>query len=125
MSAICTTCTSEERTVEFPSLKELNAHIRGGHKLEEEAIPVNPQGEVPTTATEEQITPLKPRLELRYQYVGKCTCERDVDTIEMNEEKSDIMIAYCSHCKIKWSQTRVVPLHIQKDLFDGKLKDEK
>jgi len=103
-------CSSEGRSVEFNSVKDLNDHAKAGHPL--------PKGIV------EQEKALKPRIPkvpavtkvtLEYKYTGKCgKCGREVDTIDIDLQDNMVMIAYCSSCKIQYKKIPVIPLSKQK-----------
>lgn len=107
MAFICPKCSNKKRTVEFPSLKQLNAHNKGGHKLpswvkDKEGVP---EGEKPI---------MKP-IELHYKYKGSCPkCGRAVETllfeIGSKETKSFWAVAYCMNCREKKAERKVVPI---------------
>ena len=103
MSVICQECSNpaEDKIVEFPTLKELSDHVKAGHPSTEE-----PEEEAPAP----ELVPIT----LHYKFEGQCpTCGRMVDTITVEFEEKDTMVAYCSSCKTQHDTKEVIPLRLQ------------
>lgn len=104
MSFICTECTTSNIIVEFPTLKELDAHIKGGHMNLPEII---------EKAQKKEDLP-KPELKpivLNYKFTGNCPeCNSEVETIMINLGEKLVACAVCPFCKVQRMTKEVVSL---------------
>lgn len=107
MAFVCIKCSKEGRTVDFPTLKQLDDHNKGGHKLPSW---VKDKGNIP----EEEKPKLKP-IELNYKYSGSCPdCGREVDTLMFDigekDKKGLWAVAFCTDCRKKVKELPVLPI---------------
>ena len=111
--ALCIQCTSSEEELLFPTVKELNEHIKSGHKImpiveapkpvEVVKTPDNPPGGTP-------VSEKKPII-LEYRYKGTCEiCNGELDTIKVSVGEKDMMIAYCPTDRKQWTSQEVIPI---------------
>ena len=102
MGALCTICTTHDRVVEFPSIKDLRAHIEGGHILprdiiEKEKAIEQSVFEPVKTKVEKPVKPQPPQL--IYKYIGVCPDDGvELATIELDVEKKHFVTAICLKC---------------------------
>lgn len=117
--AFCHVCSNDERgDVEFPTVRELNEHIKNGHPLPpkaEEAPPQStPQVQQVAPVTQEVPKPKKKEVILVYKYIGSCeSCSTELDTIGVKVGSNHVMVAYCPNCKIQYNETVVIPIDQQ------------
>lgn len=118
-NAICLICSNEEiGDVIFPSMPELIAHQRGGHKnmpkvQKKEAPP--PAQVAPAVVTPAPPSKVRKPIVLVYKYEGTCPdCDGRLDTINVDLKNHKLMvIAYCPFCKKQFTQKEVVPIDQQ------------
>jgi hypothetical protein len=113
--AICIQCD-----LEFPTVKELDKHIKSGHKIKPsdwkppiKRITLDDIEKKKEKSVEKKvIKEEKPKpIELTYKYIGQCPeCRGEVDTIMMEVGKSTRAIAYCVNCRKKLSEKKVKSL---------------
>ena len=118
MRFLCNECTQPGRIIDFPTLKDLSVHIKGGHaNLPEDFVEPEAGEDRPKTATSlERPKPKPPEPpKLVYKYVGNCDCGRELETIEVKLGEKDMQIAYCSSCKKQLMQQDVVPIERKKN----------
>ena len=126
---LCQTCTNNEKIVEFATLKELDAHAKGGHLSGQDSSP----GTAPWAAdialmkkdptkfsnppvNEEAVTSprIAKEIELLYKYEGECPdCFTPVQTIMVPVGDFDYAVAYCSACKRQFNKQAVIPISQQ------------
>lgn len=119
MAFICEICTGEEE-VSFPTLKQLVEHKKEIHEGKRPAELAPESVQSPTRASNGEKgseVPPKP-IVLKYKYEGACAiCGRELDTIQVEMDERNIMIAYCSVDKKQWVQREVIPLQNQKPII--------
>ncbi len=107
-------CTSEDEEVAFPSMVELVAHRRNGHKPLPAKLDSAPQQlphlEVAPTPPAEIAKKSIP-IRLVYKYEGTCEeCSGELDTIGAKVGEKVVMIAYCPACKKQHTLQEVIPI---------------
>ena len=125
--AFCVTCSNAERgDVDFPTVRELNEHMKNGHPLpvsKEEAPQVIAQPSPQKPEASKPAVVIKKEIVLLYKYDGICTsCDRELDTIKLEMADHHIMIAYCPNCRVQYKQKKVIPIEKQFNIGERKLK---
>lgn len=125
--AICIVCSQGGTLMEFDSPRELNEHIRSGHKTRPKGWEPRPKRitlEQAQKKKDKKSTAPKPKekkkpkakpkpepITLHYIYKGECTeCGQEVDTIMMEVGKGLRAVAYCVTCKKKLEEKKVTAL---------------
>lgn len=143
--ALCLICTTSEDEVDFPTVRELVEHQKGGHKTRPKKELPPPVKPVTPSATElkamqekgeqdllkaglikpdKQTQPIiqKP-LELQYKWSGvHAGCNTEVKTIEVIVGEALVVVAFCSACNVQLNQQTVIPIEKQ---LKGKEKKTK
>ena len=125
LKALCIQCTGEEDVV-FPTVRELNEHIKSGHTIMpkiEAGKPSNPP-KSPDNPPSGFPVPEKQPINLVYKFLGNCEiCNNPVDTIKVELGDKNMMIAYCPTDKKQWLSQEVIP--IEKQISKIYIKDKK
>lgn len=105
---LCEKCTTRDRVIEFPTLAALAEHTKGGHKL-----PPEKRKKESSDFMQRVDPPVKKEIKLVYKYEGNCDkCGKEVETLTFNigKEKSFWAVAFCTTCRAKLAERKVVPL---------------
>lgn len=106
--AMCVTCSTKDRIVEFPTVRELNEHIKGGHKTQPPEVAKTSREEVAEALEKRREAPI----ELAYRYQGNCPdCGTVINTISVPiGEDTEYLVAFCSRCNKQHQGRKVIPL---------------
>ena len=108
MDYSCFTCSTTDKIIKFPSLGDLVAHEKGGHKT----LPPPEINQV--SPKETPIEEIKPPV-LAYKWIGRCTkCGRELQTIIVELTEKQAIIAYCENCHAQRAEQKVIPIAKQK-----------
>lgn len=133
MQTLCIPCSSSEDTVEFPTVADYVAHVRGNHKTRPEKVlppPVKPPSlsatelkalseasqkgvqSVVSPVKEEKAVPLP--LVLEYTYGGQCpACMSEPRTIMVSVGDKSVCVAFCTNCNKELKQQEVISIEKQ------------
>lgn len=135
--SICIFCSTEGQMMEFPTVRDLNEHIKSGHKTRPEGwkprqkritladaekkattLPPPPPETLPSVTGVGKTAPkpdVKPTpIVLEYKYSGMCPdCRGPVDTIIIPLKEKDSAVAYCPVCHKQHKEQKVVPIDKQ------------
>jgi formamidopyrimidine-DNA glycosylase len=114
---ICPYCTTDEKIIDFKDKKEYSAHMKN-HASKMSGIKVKKvyKKKAKPPIKERQKAPVDPKTQtqpivLVYKYEGQCTsCGVPIETIDLDMKTTYYVLAWCSNCKKKLRQRKVIKL---------------
>jgi hypothetical protein len=122
MSFMCIQCGEDT----FDTMSSLTQHIKNIH-----VATIRDRGETfedqpPAPVEQGSLVPSNPALPepivLTYVFTGQCpTCRTYVETLELEVEGKLFMVAYCSTCKVKVFDKKVIPIDQMSEIAPPKV----